>query len=125
MNDIARVKMRPSSSGSTTFIARSLGASPRAEPSHAEWAEPARATCSTEQSAASSTVDSSSRRAEKAVALTMTAGAICSINADTEAAAAGSFRLVTATANGSRPSDASAAIIASIGAVSAASRLAR
>ena len=47
LNEMARVNSRPSSSGSTTCMARSLGARPRSDASHAALLVPARATCST------------------------------------------------------------------------------
>ena len=125
LNEMARVKSRPSSSGSTTFMARSLGASPRDDVDHASWLPPASATCSTGQSAASRTVVSSSRRAENAVALMMTEGRRRATSALIASAADGSLRLVMASAIGSSPSAANLCMRARMGAVSAASRLER
>src|SRR5216683_2861991 len=63
---MARVSRRPSSSGRTTFMARSAGDRPRGELCQASRVLPDRTTCSTGTSAASSTVVSSSRMAEQA-----------------------------------------------------------
>ena len=85
---MARVSSRPSSSGSTTFMARSAGDRPRAESRQASRALPDSTTCSTGTSAASSTVVSSSRSAEKAVVLRMIVGPRAAISC----ASAGSDR---------------------------------
>ena len=91
----------------------------------AERVLPDNTTCSTGTSARSSTVVSSSRSAENAVVLSTMAGRRASISAPSGASTAGSFRLPSATGTGDRPCRSSAAISASIGAMSPAIRLAR
>ena len=76
LNEMARVRMRPSISGSTTFIARSAAPRPRVEPLHCSCVEPASTICNTGASAASRTPPPSSTRAEKAVALRMTSNGV-------------------------------------------------
>ena len=72
---MAWAKMRPSTSGSTTCMARSRGNSPRGEPSQLARDDPASATCRTGQSNAASTPASSWAVAvANAVALTMISG---------------------------------------------------
>ena len=67
--------MRPSTSGSATFIARSDGESPRVEAAHCSAPAAANTTCNTGASASSSTAPpASSSRAEKAVVLRMMSG---------------------------------------------------
>ena len=61
-------------------MARSAGERPRAEPCHASRALPDSTACSTGTSAASSTVVSSPRSAEKAVVLRMIAGLCVAIS---------------------------------------------
>jgi hypothetical protein len=74
LNDTAPANRRPSSSGSITVMARSVGERPRVAVCQSASLDAANATCSTGQSAASSAVLPSLVCAEKAVALTITAG---------------------------------------------------
>jgi hypothetical protein len=100
---MARVSRRPSSSGNTTFMARSAGDSPRGEDAQASCALPDSTTCSTGTSAASSTVVSSARRPEKAVVLRMIAGLRAWISSASTGSAAGSLRLDSATPDRRQP----------------------
>ena len=94
LNATAPANSRPSISGSATFMARSAGVSPRGEAAHEAAFDRLTPTCKTGASQASSTVEPSSSRAEKAVALRITSGGFCcslSLKAETTA---GSLRLV-------------------------------
>ncbi|MET3826250.1 hypothetical protein ABIC16_001943 [Sphingomonas sp. PvP055] len=68
-------KIRPSTSGRTTCIARSAGLSPRAAAAHAARSDVASATWNTGTPAPLSGVTPAASLAEKAVALTIAAGA--------------------------------------------------
>ena len=113
-------KMRPSTSGSTTCIARSAGDKPRTAAAQSRLRAVDSATWKTGQPGASSGEFPSSPRAEKAVALTTAIGCIRCRASPIQRAAAGAFSDGT-----KRPTDAkscalNAPISASTGPVSAA-----
>ena len=123
---IAPCSTRPSSSGSTTCIARSAGPRPRGLCDQTERLVVAITACSTGTSVSSNGVGSPALVvAAKAVAVTTTAGLSRVSAARTNSAAARSFKLETTSGAGPNPRSASARHSASIGAVSAASNIAR
>ena len=126
LNEATPVKMRPSISGRTTWIARSGGDRPRSDSDHPACVEPASATCNTGASTASSGEPAPpSPRAEKAVALTITSGAIWVIQRRSQPSLSGSLRLAANRPNVRTPRRWSSAISLSAGSVSAAARNAR
>ena len=99
LNDTARVRMRPSTSGSATFIATSRAESPCVPPAQPASSLPANTTCNTGRPAASNGVGR--RRpapgvdTAKPVAFSTTRARPRSSIRSTRSAEAGSFRLDT------------------------------
>ena len=98
LNDTARARMRPSTSGSATFIATSRAESPCVPLAQPASSPPARTTCNTGRPAASNGVG---RRpapgvdTAKPVAFSTTRARLRSSIRSTRSAEAGSFRLET------------------------------
>ena len=115
LNEIARVKMRPSTSGSTMFIARSAPLAPRFDAAQASRVEVASAACNTGASARSST-QPSTPRAEKAVVFTITSGLNAPMASRRNASLACSFKLATKAPSTAMPRAARASASARIGA---------
>ena len=119
LNEIARASTRPSTSGSATFIARSRGLRPRVLSRHHAASLPASTTWSTTASQPANGPEIPSApgvETAKPVAFSTTSGPVSASTRSTTPAAAGSLRLVTASATASSPSASSAASSRSIGA---------
>ncbi len=120
--------MRPSISGSATFMAMSRASRPRVPRRQAPSSPPAKITCSTGQSDPSSTpgrcVSPGAETAKPVAFSTMSGGASASTPARI-AADCGSLRLDAKSGSGLRPRACSASISASTGAVFAACTRAR
>lgn len=122
MKEITGPAIRPSTSGKTTFMARSAAESPRVPLSQAVRKVAAVTTWTTGQSAAAKGAAPSPAPALNAVALRITSGLSRATASASAPAAAGSFSEVTEIGTATRPRAPSAAVSASIGAVSAARR---
>jgi hypothetical protein len=94
LKEIARLKIRPSTSGKTTFIARSAALAPLCDTCQACFVDKANATCKIGAFADSSTLPVSFR-AEKAVVLMMRSGFFAFISVRINSSLTGSFKLVT------------------------------
>ena len=117
LNATARVRMRPSTSGSATFMAMSRGERPRVASAHCRSVAPAKIACSTGTPAPAKGPASGApgRDTAKPVALSTIAGETVRRSVAISAAAGASRRLVTKTGSASSPASRSAATSASTG----------
>ena len=118
LNATARVRMRPSTSGSATFMAMSRGERPRVASAHCRSVAPAKIACSTGTPASANGVSCGApgRETAKPVALRTISGSVVRMSVPISSAAGASRRLVTKMGSGSSPSSRSAATSASTGA---------
>ena len=145
LKPMARLRIRPSSSGKATFIARSRAVKPALDCAQSCWRLAARTTCKTGASTAPNgpterslgsvsappanvfwltvswlTVSCLASDTAKLVKFRMISALACCRLSATMAALSGSFRLATNSGNGFRPANRNASINESIGAVSPA-----
>ncbi len=128
LNETARVPIRPSTSGNTTFMVRSRGSSPRVLSRHSASLEPARITCSTGRPGASRTVprcDAPIAETAKAVAFSTAAGGAASNTERRKSWLSPSLRLATNSGSATIPSSPRAAASISTGAVAPPCRIER